>query len=54
MQKQEAINELIKYVLRSEKESIEENTKRGNAELKKVSKKISKKLDELSENIIKE
>lgn len=53
MQKQEAVTELIKYILRCEKDTLRENPKREQADVKKITKKVEKKLDELSEYIIK-
>ena len=54
MQKQEAINELIQYILLTERDSYINNPRRSEKDKLENAKKIQKKLNDLSEKITKE
>ena len=54
MQKQEAINELIQYILLTERDSHINNPRRSEKDKLENAKKIQKKLNDLSEKITKE
>lgn len=51
---QEKVNELIKYILKTEQLAHRENPKYDEAIRRKNIKKIEKKLDEIAEKILKE